>query len=97
RAGEPVRDLPGDEERLHKDVGEEAEPRDDAVDAEVGGRVPEDLDVERIARLRACDVDRPREGMPEAEVERRAVGVRAVAGQLPVETVARHERDRLAR
>ena len=70
RARDAVRDLPLDHVRLREEVGEEPEAGDHPGDAEVGGLVGDELDLEHLARLRALDVDRPRQRMPEPEVER---------------------------
>ena len=95
RAMRPV-ELPADEERLGEEVGEEAEAGDDPVHAEVGGLVPDELDLEHVARLCPLDVHRPGQRVSEPEVEAPAVGVRARARQRPVEPVARLERELVA-
>ena len=89
-------ELPADEERLGEEVGEEAEAGDDPVHAEVRGLVPDELDLEHVARLCPLDVDRPGQRVSEPEVEPPAVGVRARARQRPVEPVARLERELVA-
>ena len=89
-------ELPADEERLGEEVGEEAEAGDDPVHAEVRGLVPDELDLEHVARLCPLDVHRPGQRVSEPEVEPPAVGVRARARQRPVEPVARLERELVA-
>src|SRR5258708_6119424 len=90
-----VVDLPLDEKRLGEAVREKAESGDHRGDSEVGGAVPEELDLEHVPRLRTDPLHRARERMPEAEVELRAVGVRARPRQLPGQAVLRLEGHRV--
>jgi hypothetical protein len=97
RRGQRVRDLPFDEEGLGEDVSEEAEAGDDTGDAEVGRLVCDELDLDDVARLGPFDEHGACQRMPEIEVERKQVGVGALARQLVVDAVARLERDLLTR
>src|SRR5262249_1205353 len=84
---EPALDLPLDEVRVGEEVGEVAEPGNDRRRPEIGRLVLDELHLEDVARLRAADVERARQRMPEAEVQPPGVGVGALARQLIREPV----------
>ena len=90
-------DVPLDEVRIGEHVGEEAEAGKHGGDAEVARLVREELDVDSVARLGIFDVDGARQRMAQPEVDVEHVRVRAVAGELAVDPVARLERDLVAR
>ena len=68
-----------------------------AVTPKSAGCVVEELDLEHVAGLRAGDLDGPGERVREAEVERGAVGVRALAREQAGDPVLALERQLLAR
>ena len=72
-------DLPLDEVRVGEQIGEETEAGDDGGDAEVRRLVADELDVDRVPRRGAFDVDGTRERMAEAEVDRLGIVVGARA------------------
>ena len=76
--------------------GEVAETGDDGGHAEVGGLVGDELDIDDVARLGTFDVHGSRQRMPEPEVEREHVRLRAAGRELAVEAVARFQRDLVA-
>ena len=83
--------------RVGELVGEQAEAGDVAGPAPARGAKGQYRDLERIARLRAIDVDRPGDRIDAPEIEFCEVAGGGVFGELPGGCVQRFELDALAR
>ena len=84
------------ERGIGKLIGQQAESGNVGGPSETRGDELSEGDLERIARLRALDVDGPAYGIDAAEVERRHVGGRRAVFEVPVASVQALEVDRLA-
>ena len=84
-------------ERGGEVVGQQPEAGDAGGPAPVAGRQLEDVDLERVARLGAGDLDRAVDLVDPVEVERLEVGRRRVGRQLSVRRIEAVEPDDVAR
>ena len=95
--GASALDLPLDEVRIREDVCEVAEAGDDRGHAEPGRFVCDKVDLEEVAGFGSLHVDGPGERVPEAQLDRAGVLVRAVGPQLAGDAVFRLEPQLIAR
>ncbi len=86
-----------DQERCGHDVAQEPEPRHDRRERPWLRHDVDELDLEQITRLGACDEDRPRQRMDYANRQSAQVGDRGLRVEIAIERVTRFQHDLLAR